>query len=355
MNARPSFSIVIPVYNIAPYLRMCLDSVLLQTFTDWEAICVDDGSTDGSGEILDEYAAKDKRFRVVHQMNAGVSSARNKALDESHGDWLMFCDSDDAFAPETLEILRERLGTSEYELITFEMVRVVRGEDAIAESPDQCENVFDMSNAEDVEHLIKKCFPHRLWAWNKCFKRTLVNDLRFENYQPCEDAVFVLECIFRARRILELPNVLYKYVQHEGSCLKTISAKRLEGDINGMRRLCEVALSSPFAENIKRLVYHRLRDVFLCGIPNNISKLQTEEDGIRVRLENEFFEAARQVFVLSKLTTSLEKRQYSALFCFRSVNIVVKYFRYRRTLLRYIMFSKRCFAKIYRVCHGHKG
>ena len=91
----PYFSIIIPVYNVAPYLRECLDSVLKQTFTDWEAICVDDGSTDESGAILDEYAAKDKRFRVIHQANAGVSAARNKALDVAKGEWIGFIDSDD--------------------------------------------------------------------------------------------------------------------------------------------------------------------------------------------------------------------------------------------------------------------
>ena len=346
------FSIVIPIYNVAPYLRECLNSVLAQTFTDWEAICVDDGSTDGSGKILDEYAVKDKRLKVIHQANAGVSVARNRALDEASGEWLLFCDSDDAFVPETLEILKGRLGTSECELITFEMARVARGDDATPESLDRCDTVFDMSKANDVERMMQKSFPHRLWAWNKCFKRTLVNDLRFENYQPCEDAVFVLESIFRARRVLELPNVLYKYVQHEGSCLKTISAKRLEGDINGMRRLCEVALSSPFAENIKRLVYHRLRDVFLCGIPNNISKLQTEEDGIRVRLENEFFEAARQVFVLSNLTTSFEKILYRILFRFRSVNGIGIFSRFRCMLLRSIMFPRRCVDNLLRMCCG---
>ena len=79
---KPFFSVIIPVYNVAPYLRECLDSVLKQTFTDWEAICVDDGSTDESGAILDEYAAKDKRFRVIHQANAGVSapSKRHNSL-----------------------------------------------------------------------------------------------------------------------------------------------------------------------------------------------------------------------------------------------------------------------------------
>lgn len=101
----PYFSIIIPVYNVAPYLRECLDSVLKQTFTDWEAICVDDGSTDGSGAILDEYAAKDKRFRVIHQANGGVSAARNVALEAATGEWVTFLDADDKIDTERLKAL----------------------------------------------------------------------------------------------------------------------------------------------------------------------------------------------------------------------------------------------------------
>lgn len=88
-------SIIIPVYNVAPYLRECLDSVLAQTFTDWEAICVDDGSTDGSGAILDEYAVKDKRLKVYHQENKGVSEARQVGLDTASGMYIGFVDPDD--------------------------------------------------------------------------------------------------------------------------------------------------------------------------------------------------------------------------------------------------------------------
>ncbi len=98
------FSIIIPVYNVAPYLRECLDSVLRQTFSDWEAICVDDGSTDGSGEIIDEYVAKDKRFHAIHQENAGVSAARNTALDVAHGNWIAFVDADDVISSEWIAV-----------------------------------------------------------------------------------------------------------------------------------------------------------------------------------------------------------------------------------------------------------
>ena len=103
MTLMPFFSIVIPVYNVAPYLRECLDSALSQTFTDWEAICVDDGSTDGSGEILDEYAAKDGRIKVFHTENRGVSEARNFGIDSASGEYVTFLDGDDVYERSWLE------------------------------------------------------------------------------------------------------------------------------------------------------------------------------------------------------------------------------------------------------------
>ena len=100
----PVFSVIVPVYNVAPWLRECLDSIAAQTFTDWECVCVDDGSSDGSGAILDEYAAADPRFRVIHWPNAGASAARNAALERIRGTFFLFVDADDAIVADAFEI-----------------------------------------------------------------------------------------------------------------------------------------------------------------------------------------------------------------------------------------------------------
>lgn len=113
------FSVIIPVYNAEKYLRPCLDSVLNQTETDWECVCVDDGSTDSSGAILDEYAKKDARFRVVHQVNQGVSAARNAALQIVEGDWITWLDADDAYSPRRLAVAREIITKESPELVRF--------------------------------------------------------------------------------------------------------------------------------------------------------------------------------------------------------------------------------------------
>ncbi|MGM9852345.1 MAG: glycosyltransferase family 2 protein [Muribaculaceae bacterium] len=105
-------SVIIPVYNTEKYLRQCLDSVLAQTYSDWEAILVDDGSTDTSGAICDEYAATDNRFKVLHTANAGVSAARNTAVGLANGKWLTVVDADDMLAPDALELWMKEARTS---------------------------------------------------------------------------------------------------------------------------------------------------------------------------------------------------------------------------------------------------
>ena len=99
-----AISVIIPVYNVEKYLRRCLDSVLNQTFSDWQAICVNDGSPDASDKILAEYAARDPRFVVVTKENGGLSDARNAGMEHATGEYIMYLDSDDFIHPQTMEI-----------------------------------------------------------------------------------------------------------------------------------------------------------------------------------------------------------------------------------------------------------
>lgn len=148
------FSIIIPVYNVAPYLRECLDSIVAQTFTDWEAICVDDGSVDGSGAILNEYAVRDGRFNVVHKRNEGVSVARNAAIELATGDYIGFVDADDAIAVDWLFHANECIGATNADVVRFEMQRW-RGE--CGEAPAWCDG---WRTLEDKQSLYK-------WGWAK--------------------------------------------------------------------------------------------------------------------------------------------------------------------------------------------
>lgn len=113
----PKISIIVPVYNVEKYLRRCLDSIVTQTFTDWECICVDDGSPDNSGEILDEYAVKDKLFVIIHKENGGVSSARNAGFDTARGEWISFVDSDDWIERDCFEYVAGKIDKCDISLV----------------------------------------------------------------------------------------------------------------------------------------------------------------------------------------------------------------------------------------------
>ncbi len=174
-------SIIIPVYNAEKYLSTCLDSVLAQTFTDWECILVNDGSTDNSGKICEEYVVKDKRFRVVHKENGGVSSARNLGLDKVQGEWIVFLDSDDSIKP----IFLSEISSSSSDL-------VITG--FIANNLSTCplKQIISRSNIahniNDILHL-KEIYV----VWAKRFKKELIqrNDIRFdEKLRMSEDTLF---------------------------------------------------------------------------------------------------------------------------------------------------------------------
>ena len=172
-------SIIIPVCNAAPYLRECLDSVLAQTCVDWEAICVDDGSTDGSGAILDEYAAKDARIKVIHQSNAGVSAARNAGLAVSRGEWVSFVDSDDRIEAN---YLRAFLDWQEKGDINFFNMRSF-GEGLKTDA--DIEALGCSSVAGNAVKLYKRAFNAAGvdafgWTWNKFIRGDLARAIRFE-------------------------------------------------------------------------------------------------------------------------------------------------------------------------------
>ena len=114
------------MYNVEKYLRRCLDSVQNQTFTDWQAICVDDGSPDKSGEIAEEYAKKDKRFVVIHKENGGLSDARNAGMEHATGDYILYIDSDDFIHPQTMEIAYDLAQRDNSDIVSFTYDRIYR-------------------------------------------------------------------------------------------------------------------------------------------------------------------------------------------------------------------------------------
>ena len=215
------FSIIIPVYNVAPYLRECLDSVLAQTFTDWEAICVDDGSTDESGAILDEYAAKDKRFRVFHQPNAGVSVARNVALKVVDGNWVLFLDSDDLLRGCALDdIFSNAEENSSMDFIVYDDVKFEEHGLPQYMDEDKVSPVIEDLSQDVVSRFASVC------VGGAAYSKSVLDGVFFKEYVLGEDLVFFCEILSKAKRVLFLNKAEYANRLRIGSATRSKETHR---------------------------------------------------------------------------------------------------------------------------------
>lgn len=211
----PRFSIIIPVYNVEPYLRECLDSVLGQTFTDWEAICVNDGSTDGSAAILDDYARRDKRFLIIAQPNGGLSAARNTGLAAATGEYVLFLDSDDWVEPTMLKQLAPHCNSTD--MLCFACRRTDNG----ASDPLQTEQAagWDYYN----RHALERREVPFVCVWQRCYRRQFLaeNRLHFREGILHEDNEFTPRACLAAKTVKVIPDVLYHYRVRPGSIMTT--------------------------------------------------------------------------------------------------------------------------------------
>lgn len=220
-NMNPKFSIVIPVYNVAPYLRECLDSVLAQTFTDWEAICVDDGSTDESGAILDEYAMIDSRLRVAHQSNAGVSVARNMALDCAFGEWIVFLDADDKLKSTYLN--RIFVATTKWPdacCVRTGWTRCFDGksEPIIQDDIAACKLQLGVSSIEAFWLLISNCG----YPFVNCIKRSALGSVRFSpGVRFREDALYSFGLATKGLSLVVVPECGYMYRERSDGAMRS--------------------------------------------------------------------------------------------------------------------------------------
>lgn len=221
------FSIIIPIYNVEKYLRACLDSVLNQTFSDWEAVCVNDGSTDSSVVILEEYSTKDKRFRVVEQSNAGLSAARNSGLKYASGDYVLFLDSDDWLEKDALDTLAGNLDGED--LVCFSGRRYLDLEDRYLPSDQLEEKVYQSGMDYYNENALQRRDFAFVCVVLRAYKRSFLNEnaLRFKEGIFHEDNLFTPLVCFFAQRVKILNKCLYDYRVRDNSITTTYDERRL--------------------------------------------------------------------------------------------------------------------------------
>lgn len=219
-----SISIIVPVYNAQEWLDHCLDSIASQDFESWQAILVDDGSMDGSGEICDRYASSDSRFIVVHKENAGVSAARNDALDMAAGEFIMFVDSDDALLPGALRLLHEAASDCDF-VLGGHSVGLTPGSQSICPKHGRRYGKTDMELFFE-DNLLHNC--KMLDApWAKLFRRSMIGTLRFcENISYAEDKLFVFSFLNVCRSASTVCAPVYGYNVRPGSLGSDMSSDR---------------------------------------------------------------------------------------------------------------------------------
>jgi len=249
----PKVSVIVPVYNTEKFLQRCLESILSQTLRDWQAVCIDDGSTDGSPAILDEYAKRDSRFVVKHIPNGGVSEARNTAMQYAEGEFCCFVDSDDFLHPQALEIATEAASRNGSDIAAYTYDRAYRSRTIVRhalhlgdiKSPrfhsydlssiesfkteDLMEYATEYSSAEnatgDKRHAVKHCQPWRcLYRTEKIRGIKFIKDIIYEDFPWWGE---VLTKAGKGATILNLPLYFY-YPNKRSYILSSKQAYRIE-------------------------------------------------------------------------------------------------------------------------------
>lgn len=246
----PLISIIIPVYNVEKYLNRCLNSILAQTFKEYEVLLIDDGSNDSSAFICDEYVNRDYRFKVIHKENKGVSNARNVGIENSIGKYIVFIDSDDWIAPDYLNVLYTTMQEANCDLAYCSFKRVKEFNPSIKNT----ENA--LNSKEKIAYSI---YDDNFWfgsrrgvLWAAIYYREKVGELRFdETISIGEDKLFLLEYAKKCKNIIYVPYKLYNYFQREDSAMHNNVFKESDLSILNAQKL----IFQLFSDNKKTLLY----------------------------------------------------------------------------------------------------
>lgn len=229
-------SVIVPVYNVSKYLNKCVNSIISQSYKDLEIILVDDGSTDGSSEICDEYVKVDSRVRVIHKENGGLSDARNAGINVAQGEYFVFVDSDDYIDRNMISVLYENIVKYQADIAVCDYDRVDENGNRVAdsESTQSIDTIVECVEKKDINSLLyKKGHPQIdiTVAWNKIYHRRLFEKLRYEIGKIHEDEFIIHRLLFECSKIVLIYSKLYYYLLRKNSISQIKSAKNMSDAI----------------------------------------------------------------------------------------------------------------------------
>lgn len=256
-------SVIVPVYNVEPYLEEAIESIINQSYKELEIILVDDGSTDGSGNICDKYQKSDSRIKVIHQENRGLSGARNAGLDICEGDIIAFLDPDDAFCKDAIFKMTEAMTESGAEIVECNFANYVgrarMNEQKLKRLP---KAIRPKNNREGLytkrEALFMQCSQNLgTTVWNKIYKREIWKDLRFREGQNYEDLDIILPLVSKCEKLYILDEKLIMRRIRKGSITSTNTLKNLKDRIlahNHYTEYIKEHTPSLFGEDVQKMV-----------------------------------------------------------------------------------------------------
>lgn len=225
MRQDPMISVIVPIYNVEPYLDKCIGSIVNQSYKNLEIILVDDGSPDRCPEICDQWATRDNRIRVIHKENGGGGSARNAGLDVATGELIAFVDSDDYVSEDMLGHLCELLASGA-DIAECDFVEVA-DDNADFSCGDKTVCKYAAQEAM-AEHIRDRVF--RQLIWNKLYRREVIGDIRFPVGKSIDDEFFTYRVLGNAKTLIHSEKICYAYRQQEKSVMHAMGAqKRLQG------------------------------------------------------------------------------------------------------------------------------
>ena len=273
----PEISVIVPVYNTEKYLHRCIESILAQSFTDFELVLVDDGSPDNCGRICDDYAQKDKRIHVIHQKNGGLSAARNAGIDwafaNSESEWLSFIDSDDWVHPDFLSYLYQavRQTGTRVSVCLFENTE---GEVSSSEIEFQCNRKrWDLFYLEDA--VVGAV------AWNKLYAKELFRNNRYPVGRIYEDEFLTYKLLAQAGEIAVINARLYYYFQNPHGIMKSESSLRKLDSVYALKEQCRFAKNSGnmalFHNRTNARIGRLVGLIISCREASNLSRKEKKE------------------------------------------------------------------------------
>lgn len=228
-NSKPLISIIVPVYNVEDYLPECIDSILAQTYKNLEIILVNDGSTDNSGKICDEYAQKDSRIKVIHKENSGVSSTRNMGIEAASGEYIGFVDSDDTVDSDMYTIMYDAAFKTNSDISVCKFIRFSASAHAAPDKHNYEDTFVTMTNTEAIACvLVSRPFSGSIC--DKLFKAEIIKNARLDTrLHVAEDFLFTVTAMAKSKRATFVPIMLYNYrVRKTSVSHEVYSPKKLE-------------------------------------------------------------------------------------------------------------------------------